>query len=170
MEFHREDDPHMITYIPLNKRGGDSVDNSTENDHLIDPSKRSTRAVPGKFGARSRRPPIDVNDSNDAVRHTSRSTITAQAASKLVKSKIASHTAAELCDSPTSSGPDFVSFESGQFCDMDTKQLWAICGSDQDADCFDTEANDLRILQRLGKREVLVLAKMKDYKDVTNWG
>jgi hypothetical protein len=56
------------------------------------------------------------------------------------------HSAAELCQSPMSAGPDFVSLSEGLFCDMDEKQLWPLCSSSNaTSSCFDTTSNALLI-------------------------
>jgi len=69
----------------------------------------------------------------------------------------------------TSHGPDFVSYEEGKFCDIETKTVWPLCKSEQDKDCFDVDAHDIRQLKRLEKRAVPVLAGYKSYAIVTEW-
>lgn len=62
----------------------------------------------------------------------------------LVVSNLTEHSAREVCQSPTSAGPDFVSLQEGLFCDMDLKILWPLCEEIEAQDCFDLAANILR--------------------------
>lgn len=88
---------------------------------------------------------------------------------RLQKSRHAAHTATKLCESATSSGPDFVSYEEGKFCDMDTRTVWPLCKTESDPECFDVDAGDFRVVKRMGKREVSTLAGVKRYTRVTEW-
>ncbi|KAF2834766.1 hypothetical protein M501DRAFT_963863 [Patellaria atrata CBS 101060] len=63
---------------------------------------------------------------------------------RLVSSRDPSQSARELCDSPTSFGPDFVSYAEGVFCDMLTKELWPLCSEQHRAACFDTNTKTMR--------------------------
>lgn len=58
----------------------------------------------------------------------------------LVTSSIPSHSAVELCESPNSSGPDFVSLKEGLYCDMTTRQVRPVCSLDNlSQDCFNLD-------------------------------
>jgi len=52
---------------------------------------------------------------------------------------------------------------------MTTKTVWPLCKSEQDKDCFDIDAHDIRQIKWLGKRAVPVLAGFKSYSKVTEW-
>ncbi|PVH73076.1 hypothetical protein DL98DRAFT_538640 [Cadophora sp. DSE1049] len=62
---------------------------------------------------------------------------------RLVKSHIATHSAVELCESPTSAGPDFVSFAEGKFCDMKGRIVWDLCSETLLEQCFDADAGEV---------------------------
>jgi len=69
---------------------------------------------------------------------------TANTQDKLIISTDPKHSAQILCQSTTSSGPDFISMTEGLFCDMDVKQLWPLCSSiNASSSCFDTTSNTL---------------------------
>lgn len=88
----------------------------------------------------------------------------------LTKTSFADQLATTLCESPTSSGPDLVSFEEGKFCDMGTRTIWPLCAHRDDKDCFDVEANDMRLFTRIGKREVPDLSMAKAYTRIHHSG
>lgn len=75
-------------------------------------------------------------------RQTTNSTANTQ--DNLIISTDPKHSAQILCQSTTSSGPDFISMTEGLFCDMDVKQLWPLCSSiNASSSCFDTTSNTL---------------------------
>jgi hypothetical protein len=80
---------------------------------------------------------------------------------RIIGSHDPSHKASELCKSPTSWSPDFVSFAEGVLCDMTTRELWALCSGDVTTDCFDWDSKAL-VDGSLKKRET-------QYSDVTVW-
>ncbi|KAI1125577.1 hypothetical protein F5Y10DRAFT_294551 [Nemania abortiva] len=54
------------------------------------------------------------------------------------------HSAEELCDSPTSLGPDFFDALAGTFCRMSDKTLWPACNGDNITDnCFNSTSHHL---------------------------
>lgn len=57
---------------------------------------------------------------------------------ELITSPHAQHQASELCEDPTTVGPDFVSLHEGTFCDMSTKTWHRLCDQDSGLldDCF----------------------------------
>lgn len=78
--------------------------------------------------------------------------------------------AIELCESWSSVGPDYANIEEGQFCEIETKTLYPICGSvaggdDGESKCFDVERNALVH----GKTATLV-PRQETYKKVHMWG
>lgn len=83
-------------------------------------------------------------DHNPAKKRKQRRQVNQAYQNQLVVSNIDSHSAQELCESDTSSGPDFVSTSEGLFCDMSEKQLWPLCSGVVTASCFDTTTNTIR--------------------------
>ena len=65
-------------------------------------------------------------------------------ADHLIISKLEPHSAAELCDSMTSLGPDFVSTNEMLFCDMSEKQIWPVCTDPSGTYCFDMDTQTVR--------------------------
>ncbi|RMD39417.1 hypothetical protein DV735_g5715, partial [Chaetothyriales sp. CBS 134920] len=65
-------------------------------------------------------------------------------ADRLVISKIAQHSAIELCNSFSSLGPDLVSVHEGMFCDMSEKRLWPVCTDYSSQYCFDMTSQTVR--------------------------
>ncbi|KAI9701956.1 MAG: hypothetical protein M1836_001300 [Candelina mexicana] len=61
----------------------------------------------------------------------------------LVISDHEQHSAQELCESPSSLGPDFVSTEESLFCDMSSKTIWHLCSTIIKTMCFDLQAQKL---------------------------
>ena len=70
------------------------------------------------------------------------------------------HTAKDLCESPTSMGPDFVNVIEGLFCHMTDKTLWPVCHSELVDDCFSVSS---RMLVRKGVKA------RSPYTDVMDW-
>ncbi|KAG4433515.1 hypothetical protein IFR05_010998 [Cadophora sp. M221] len=82
---------------------------------------------------------------------------------RLVKSHITTHSAVELCESPTSAGPDFVSFAEGKFCDMKRRIIWDLCiGGTLLERCFDADAG-------LVKYGDLTKGIVKNYTKILEW-
>ena len=65
-------------------------------------------------------------------------------ADHLIISNMVPHSAAELCDSMTSLGPDFVSTNEMLFCDMSEKQIWPVCTDPSGNYCFDMDTQTVR--------------------------
>jgi hypothetical protein len=87
----------------------------------------------------------------------------------LVTSHHDDHSAAELCGSESSMGPDFVAVSEGQFCDMATKELWPVCSDTIMRNCFDLNLNQIR--SSLGRRLVDWLSgNTKSYRKFRVWG
>lgn len=79
---------------------------------------------------------------------------------RLIVDDYQDHTAKDLCESPTSWGPDFVNVIEGLFCHMTDKTLWPVCNSELVNDCFSV---DSRMLVRKGVRA------RSPYTDVLDW-
>ncbi|GAB0134211.1 hypothetical protein EsDP_00002592 [Epichloe bromicola] len=62
---------------------------------------------------------------------------------RLVKSKASSHLASDLCNSPSSVGPSFVSYHERKFCHMADKKLYSFCASTKSGDCWDDEKHEI---------------------------
>ncbi|KAI4859909.1 hypothetical protein F4820DRAFT_462101 [Hypoxylon rubiginosum] len=64
---------------------------------------------------------------------------------RLIMSNAAQHTAAGLCESETSLGPDFLNVADGTFCRMSDKTLWPVCdaGAQVVDNCFSMDVHQL---------------------------
>ncbi len=63
----------------------------------------------------------------------------------LVVSHFPQHSAKDMCESPTSLGPDFVSLEENLFCDIETAKLRPLCDQSHTSNCFDVNTQSLRV-------------------------
>lgn len=90
---------------------------------------------------------------------------------QLVTSTDPRQSAHELCTSGNASGPDFVSFPEGLFCDMSEKQLWPLCVERLQNGCFDVDTTTMRRGTGLqGRDEASGRAiPEKSYKKVQSW-
>ena len=63
----------------------------------------------------------------------------------IVGSHDSRHSSKVLCASPTSWGPDFVSFEEGLFCDMTLRRTWPLCSERAGflKDCYDWSSHTI---------------------------
>ncbi|KAI7086247.1 hypothetical protein KC356_g5217 [Hortaea werneckii] len=87
---------------------------------------------------------------------------------RLVKSKIPGQSAVELCNSPTSYGPDFVSETEGMYCDMGSKRTMPLCpGNLLDLDALLGGCFDLGNLTTIVDQ---VVDEIKEFSDVIDWG
>lgn len=88
----------------------------------------------------------------------------------LIVSQDSQHTATVLCESATSSGPDFVSLSEGLFCDMDEKELWPLCSSaNATTSCFDMASNTLLLPTASSENKRRAAGWNKVYERVTQW-
>jgi len=71
----------------------------------------------------------------------------------VIASHDAQHHATALCASPSSWGPDFVSFDEGVFCDMTTRLTWQLCNATTTSNCYDWDSHIL-VDTQLRKREL----------------
>ncbi|KAK0110201.1 hypothetical protein ONS96_001824 [Cadophora gregata f. sp. sojae] len=81
---------------------------------------------------------------------------------RLVKSHIATHSAVELCESPTSAGLHFVSFVEGRFCDMRGRIVCDLCDETLLEKCFDADAGEVRFGD-------LARGVVKEYTKIVEW-
>ena len=88
----------------------------------------------------------------------------------LVVSSDPEHAATMLCESATSSGPDFISVSEGLFCDMEEKALWPLCSSaDMTTSCFDMRSNTLLLPTASSESKRQATGGSKVYETVTQW-
>lgn len=59
-----------------------------------------------------------------------------------------------LCNSPTSLSADWFSYDEDQLCQIETRELFRRCHSDDDFDCFDFESDHIRGKQDCGAEEL----------------
>ncbi|SMR51255.1 unnamed protein product [Zymoseptoria tritici ST99CH_1E4] len=87
---------------------------------------------------------------------------------RLIMSNGTSHSAANLCRSETSYGPDFLSAD-GQFCDMVSKTLSPLCSVKEVDGCVDVDASAMTVHKRssVAKRTSSLLHK--SYSKVSQW-
>lgn len=97
---------------------------------------------------------------------------------KLVISKIASHSATNLCNSANSWGPDFATPNEGKLCDMSTKTLYTLCSSEDIDGCVEIStssgngtANQLSVATRkLSVAKRTVSSPLRTYEETAVWG
>jgi len=89
----------------------------------------------------------------------------------LIVSNWTSQTAAELCDSAMSWGPDFVGSD-GQFCDMATKTLTPLCSSETvgSSGCVDVDEEAVSVVKRTSVARRAAKVTHKSYKKIQKWG
>jgi hypothetical protein len=80
---------------------------------------------------------------------------------RIVASHHSEHNATKLCASPSSLGPDFVSFHEGIYCDMLHRTTWPLCRSGVDKGCFDWDSRS--VIDGTAKKRAL------HYVSVTEW-
>lgn len=120
-------------------------------------------------------PPLDIapitgTDKRDSTKRPRGKHVKRSLAPTVVKSNLTTHTAASLCASESSVGPDFLTLADGQFCDMGTKTLWPVCKSAQDTGCFDNETDEIRTVEQIGTSEERVINVARNYTKVIEWG
>lgn len=91
-------------------------------------------------------------------------------ADKLVISHFAAHSAAELCGSETSKGPDFVSMREKIFCDMENKISRNLCSDSTSTCCFDFDVQQMRQCGFRGTSASKRASPNKSYSKVHHWG
>ena len=153
-----------ITFIPLNLTAEDrrrSLANTVLN--ITHPKSDSGAGSNSTW----RVPQGGSNATNHNGRNTNRRRSQGTASNaQLVRTKKPVHSATYLCEHPKSRGPDLVSLAEGKFCDMDTRKVWPICGTEEASDCFDTETSALRQLET---RDVSGHAAKKNYVKFQDW-
>ncbi|RYP10566.1 hypothetical protein DL765_008070 [Monosporascus sp. GIB2] len=107
----------------------------------------------------------DVNNSTGASEDRPGRTRSLEIATELVVNYNAAHSAAKLCDSETSFGPDFVSMTEQLACDMGTDTLWPLCNANITIYCFDAEIKALN--DGAEQREVESIYEKEDNSGLT---
>ncbi|KAF1834274.1 hypothetical protein BDW02DRAFT_621876 [Decorospora gaudefroyi] len=88
---------------------------------------------------------------------------------QVIMSNYTSHDAADLCNSATSWGPDFVGVD-GMFCDMGTKVLTPLCATKDVDGCVEIDENAATLKKRMNVAERAADVVHKSYKKVQHWG
>lgn len=83
---------------------------------------------------------------------------------RIVVSDDLSHSARQLCESPSSTGPDFYHTVEQLYCDMCSKQLYQVCTATLTSDCFDKDAQKVVPKPGLQGR-----APVKRYTTLVDW-
>ena len=90
--------------------------------------------------------------------------------SKLIVSHSNSHSAKELCESPSSKGPDFVSVKEQSYCDMSQRKIWPLCDAKKTSNCFDQATYQFKSLAVKGRDVNAQSAPpQKSYTKVETW-
>ncbi|RYP59709.1 hypothetical protein DL771_010778 [Monosporascus sp. 5C6A] len=141
MYKHPDTDPKSITYWVLGSRRSEGA--------------TATSYGPSKY-------PVSARFQED--RRYSRSNETYHNGPhfrNLVIDDNAEHTGRELCESPTSLGPDFINIADGTFCRMSDKTLWPVCNGQVLDNCFKTDVKQL-IIGGVATRD-------SPYKNIIDW-
>jgi hypothetical protein len=127
---------------------------------------------------------LETNVSTDApkVPSSKRSTLLPRARlpwmdKKLVISNIASHSATNLCNSPTSWGPDFATPNEGKLCDMSTKTLYTLCSKEDIDGCVVISTNPTNgtaqqpsvAMRKVSVAKRTVSSPIKSYEETSVW-
>jgi hypothetical protein len=127
-----EPDPSTITYWVLSNA------KRTVSEWLFG---RSTTAVGASVP--KKRDWIPRGGVSRRANETSPELTNARFQDRLVKDNNPTHMTADLCQSESSTGPDFLNVAEGQFCRMSDKTLWPICKDTVSDDCFNLDLNQL---------------------------
>ncbi|KAI4675458.1 uncharacterized protein J4E84_010053 [Alternaria hordeiaustralica] len=89
----------------------------------------------------------------------------------LIVSNWTSQTAADLCNSATSWGPDFIGSDD-QFCDMSTKTLTPLCSPETvgSSGCVDVDEDAVSVVKRTSVARRAATVLHKSYKKIEKWG
>jgi hypothetical protein len=88
---------------------------------------------------------------------------------ELVVSHLPTNSARRVCKNPMSWGPDFVSVHEGMYCDMCERELYKVCTSKHQSQCFDLAKRTLRMPRRLKREPGVVYPEEKTYKVYDRW-
>ncbi|KAG5956533.1 hypothetical protein E4U58_006546 [Claviceps cyperi] len=123
LTFHRDHDPWRV-HVRSAKRNMFASDPSLDTKRFADaPRDDAKKSTEGKH-------------SDGLTERMARDT-------RLIKSKATSHLATELCESPTSVGPSFVSYHERKFCHMAPKHIYSFCEDVKKGDCWDDAKHEI---------------------------
>ena len=88
---------------------------------------------------------------------------------RLVKSKSVAHSAKELCDSPSSVGPSFVSTTERLFCDMGAKVLYPFCDDIEVGSCWEDDTDTVTLKGEVNEAKRALLP-VTNFSNVVAWG
>lgn len=88
---------------------------------------------------------------------------------QLIISNYTSHTAAHLCNSATSWGPDFVGVD-GMFCDMGSKIMTPLCAAKDVEGCVMVDEQAVTLTRRVSVAKRAANVAHKSYKKIQHWG
>jgi hypothetical protein len=88
---------------------------------------------------------------------------------QLIISNYTSHTAADLCNSATSWGPDFVGVD-GMFCDMASKIMTPLCAAKEVDGCVVVDEQAGTLTRRISVAKRAANVAHKSYKKIQHWG
>jgi len=88
---------------------------------------------------------------------------------RLVVSNHTSQPAAELCNSATSYGPDFIGSD-GLFCDMGSKTLTPLCSTEDVEGCVEVDESKGALMKRMSIARRATNVAHKSYKNISKWG
>ncbi|KAI1437149.1 hypothetical protein GGR50DRAFT_115061 [Xylaria sp. CBS 124048] len=158
-KMYTNKDPNSIVSWPAKTRR-DDVDNDDDDDD--DLSERQLPATEIAYGpAKSVRSAKFRDEKLHRRNSTSTSTSKSRIASSLVVGDNDMHSAAGLCASETSYGPDLYHTRHGQFCRMSDKKLFPVCSATVTDNCFNSELMKLVING--------VAARDEPYSNVIDW-
>lgn len=84
-------------------------------------------------------------------------------------SNYTSHTAADVCNSATSWGPDFVGVD-GMFCDMESKIMTPLCTAEDVDGCVVINEQAGTLTKRISVARRAADVAHKSYKVIQHWG
>lgn len=131
-------------------------DNHTDTDYnrvINAKGKKIGYQPPFEFKKRDLETSRSSSRSNSAPRSSKRNTNPQP--SHLIVSEFDQQSAAELCGSEQSFGPDFVSVAEGIFCDMSAKEAWPLCDAAAAIvhGCFDLDTKQMVVSEGEGEGE-----------------
>ncbi|OAK98030.1 hypothetical protein IQ06DRAFT_226338 [Phaeosphaeriaceae sp. SRC1lsM3a] len=88
---------------------------------------------------------------------------------QLIVSNYTSHAAADLCNSATSWGPDFVGVD-GMFCDMGSKVLTPLCAAKSVDGCVEIDEGSGTLNRSISVAKRAANVAHKSYKKIQHWG
>lgn len=88
---------------------------------------------------------------------------------RLIKSKVVDHSAKELCNSPNSVGPSFVSKTERLYCHMPTKTLYPYCDDIETGSCWEDDTDTVILKGEVNEAKRAALPE-SNFSNVVAWG